>query len=788
MVHSGSSKCFPGDRGLFHTGMFLRPHIASALQKIIQNKMVRERTQFTVAKSQIHPDGNCEMVVRRLDPSVSTGAIMDVLKKCRDLVKECSLSENVSALDRTIDLSDDDSVCVLSPARFNQRSVKFMGPGSSLSSIVVEKTVEPESLSTRTNCKQPVGSSKDDRSRMVTLKRNASEDTSAVTSNPLSKRPNFTVIVSNDLKAPVMSSTPVSNDSDTLLPFSEDVLPSAPAWTCDKPAEFPISNITKLFGVKEKFDSNFTKSSNSLPRVIPAAVPACGVSDKQEGSATQGNDSWINAQHSKFPLSNISRILGVKDAVDGGVQPSCSSKADKVEVNNTEINGGKEHPKSQFSQDLGKVDRTHELSKPSLSDISIEILGEAPSRHVGVTSREEQPRPTRGENDMGVLDRKQSSDPTSSILTSSGVCTLSKSTPPVENGKSANGRSSKHADDESSEDEIIIEKEVKVCPKTPSLIIDDSDDDIAICEVLNGKKKGKKKRKKAGIISAGTTFVASTSDRPAPDFIPLFSTYRRIDPITPNMVHQTSNTPAPSYIPLGSQRSGPKTFNCPRNAQKMAKLQKLKMKGQQALRAHERSQSNAPKASQGSSKDDPHKKKQDYDGNVMNPNSGEPKSGLRPIIIDGCNVAIGHGKGHFSVPGLKICIKYFTDRGHKVHTFVPKFKRFHVTPEDRKVLDDLEKGGSLSFTPSRTMQDGRKVASYDDRFIVQTAAELGGIIVSTDNYRDLLAENESWRETIEQRLLMFTWVGDMLLFPNDPLGRNGPHLQDFLRFPDAPAK
>ena len=35
---------------------------------------------------------------------------------------------------------------------------------------------------------------------------------------------------------------------------------------------------------------------------------------------------------------------------------------------------------------------------------------------------------------------------------------------------------------------------------------------------------------------------------------------------------------------------------------------------------------------------------------------------------------------------------------------------------------------------------------------MQYAAECGGVIVSTDNYRDLLQENPAWRETIEKRL------------------------------------
>jgi hypothetical protein len=30
---------------------------------------------------------------------------------------------------------------------------------------------------------------------------------------------------------------------------------------------------------------------------------------------------------------------------------------------------------------------------------------------------------------------------------------------------------------------------------------------------------------------------------------------------------------------------------------------------------------------------------------------------------------------------------------------------------------------------------------------------------------------------------MFTWVGDVLIFPQDPLGRHGPNLDTFLRFP-----
>lgn len=68
------------------------------------------------------------------------------------------------------------------------------------------------------------------------------------------------------------------------------------------------------------------------------------------------------------------------------------------------------------------------------------------------------------------------------------------------------------------------------------------------------------------------------------------------------------------------------------------------------------------------------------------------------------------------------------------------------------------------------------------RFIIQYAHMKEAIIVSNDNYRDLLIEKPEWQSTIEYRLLMYTWVEDLLIFPEDPLGRKGPPLSDFLKF------
>lgn len=67
------------------------------------------------------------------------------------------------------------------------------------------------------------------------------------------------------------------------------------------------------------------------------------------------------------------------------------------------------------------------------------------------------------------------------------------------------------------------------------------------------------------------------------------------------------------------------------------------------------------------------------------------------------------------------------------------------------------------------------------RFILHYATICGGIVVSSDQFRDLYSEKPEWRDTIENRLLQPTFVGNIVLFPEDPLGRRGPKLDEFLR-------
>ncbi|NXF12252.1 N4BP1 protein, partial [Smithornis capensis] len=156
---------------------------------------------------------------------------------------------------------------------------------------------------------------------------------------------------------------------------------------------------------------------------------------------------------------------------------------------------------------------------------------------------------------------------------------------------------------------------------------------------------------------------------------------------------------------------------------------------------------------------------------------------LKHIIIDGSNVAISHGlRKFFSCRGIAIAVDYFWKRGHRnITVFVPQWRTRRdpfVTEQD--FLTQLEDVGILSLTPAR-MVLGARIAAHDDRFLLHLADRTGGVIVTNDNLREFVTESFAWREIIQKRLLQYTFVGDIFMVPDDPLGRHGPRLDDFLR-------
>jgi len=138
-----------------------------------------------------------------------------------------------------------------------------------------------------------------------------------------------------------------------------------------------------------------------------------------------------------------------------------------------------------------------------------------------------------------------------------------------------------------------------------------------------------------------------------------------------------------------------------------------------------------------------------------------------------------HGK--YSVKGIELVVDDFKKLGHDVVAMLPQFKSNPNQTDSRDTLLRMEKEKTVVFTPSRTV-DGKHINSYDDRMILDFAVAKGAIVVSRDNFADLYEESDKYRETILKRLLMPTFIGDELIFPDDPLGRHGPRLEEFLMF------
>lgn len=147
---------------------------------------------------------------------------------------------------------------------------------------------------------------------------------------------------------------------------------------------------------------------------------------------------------------------------------------------------------------------------------------------------------------------------------------------------------------------------------------------------------------------------------------------------------------------------------------------------------------------------------------------------------------MSHGnKTTFSCRGLRVCVDWFRARGHsEITVFVPAWRkeapRWDTPIADQDLLLDLERERVLVFTPSRVC-GGKRIVSYDDRYILNEAVQSGGVVVSNDNYRDLVAESPGFRKVVEESLLMYSWVNGRFVPPDDPLGRSGPTLDVFLR-------
>jgi len=159
------------------------------------------------------------------------------------------------------------------------------------------------------------------------------------------------------------------------------------------------------------------------------------------------------------------------------------------------------------------------------------------------------------------------------------------------------------------------------------------------------------------------------------------------------------------------------------------------------------------------------------------------KGTFRPVVIDGCNVAFNYGRNEqFQARGLIICYEYFKAKGFKDDQIIIVVKHVPRLPDmDKLIIEELEKIGVLVSCPAR-LAGKESIRSDDDLFILETAYTKEGFVLSRDRYKQYWDCHPKYRPIIRDRLIQPTFVHDDLILPQDPLGRGGPTLDQFLRF------
>lgn len=128
-----------------------------------------------------------------------------------------------------------------------------------------------------------------------------------------------------------------------------------------------------------------------------------------------------------------------------------------------------------------------------------------------------------------------------------------------------------------------------------------------------------------------------------------------------------------------------------------------------------------------------------------------------------------HGKnGSFSWIGIKICVDWFMNRGHKVKVFIPVDR---CQQADLSILNYLQKNDVLVETP---------VGCNDDLFVIEAARQNNGVIVSNDLFREEKRLNVL-QKFIHLNRLPYVFVDDLFMPAKDPIGRSGPSLEEFLQ-------
>lgn len=149
-----------------------------------------------------------------------------------------------------------------------------------------------------------------------------------------------------------------------------------------------------------------------------------------------------------------------------------------------------------------------------------------------------------------------------------------------------------------------------------------------------------------------------------------------------------------------------------------------------------------------------------FNGNTNN------QSRNRTIIIDGVNVAQSFSNyGTFSVRGLEIAINFFENKGHRVKAVCPQNYTQRVKTDDQNGFHRLVKQRKVVLTPCKRLPSNTNCCTHK-KLILDITHSKEGVIISNDNFRDLLNENEKWNEVIRSRILGYSWSNGTFNFDN----------------------
>ena len=156
-------------------------------------------------------------------------------------------------------------------------------------------------------------------------------------------------------------------------------------------------------------------------------------------------------------------------------------------------------------------------------------------------------------------------------------------------------------------------------------------------------------------------------------------------------------------------------------------------------------------------------------------------------MIDGLNICHEYSKHligiNFSAEGLNVAYEHFKKLGYEDEKIVIIMKQIPQRYNSERIIaQKLEDKNVLHYAPSR--RSGQSfIQSDDDLFILKTAKILNAIVLSNDQFQKEKKTHPEYSNVIENCVLQPRFISGKLILPDDPLGKNGPKLEEFLRLP-----